>query len=1249
MQRHDTEHPDPILIDLIPGKLSALVFVHNIESTTGRVSCWSYVTDGLWSMKQRELIFTLRRHPEEGPRDYPEMIFGVFKEVYARAAQGHIVGLEDVLQCGPAGFLGVDDVKALAFIRPQPLKGVVTPRPSLAAILLIGDEWEVAKSFGLTRVTSTLGMAYGYYPFPPWADRSRSSVVSLTAMQAQSVLEQIGHRRWLRSVWVRMEGDKHIILSSLAAARSTIQAVLKDLPPNFPLALMTEPDPLATDCMVWRPGQSQLTLLPTGNNDYNDHTILTANFVAFVPGQNDGQIVYLEDGFALMLADSSWSAIRHALETRSHAVVPITDEVNMSVEHVGSTYEHSEEKWRILNDRVYELRSEKKYAEVIPLAREAVRAAEAAYGPDHLKVAFALTSLSEAYKFNGQNAEAEPLAERALSIRETSLRSNHRAIGESLHVLGNIYDNLGRYTEAEPLYQRSLVILEAHFGREHGNVASLLNDLAGVYAELGRYAEAEPLYRRALAIDEKVLGEEHRNVARDLDNIASLYVDQGKYIEAEPLRRRALAIYEKALGEKHPEVATTLNNLAGLYTREGRYAEAELLYQRAILIVKEAFDEEDPRLATSLSNLASLYGDQGRYAEAEPLIAQALTLHEKALGQEHPLVAIDRSKLAECYVHQGMYSEAEQLFQQALAIREKALGPKHPAIAGSLMSLARLYYVDGKCAEAGVYFDLALQNLQWQFEYHFTYMSEKDRIAFLADHADTYPRYLSYCFSCAAHDPSIARKMFDAMLWMKGLVSNSIAEVRSKVAASGDEEALALFERLLARKGQLANLLYHPKEDLDQWRQTVEQVRQESNDLESNLVRRVSALAERNRLAHVTWQDVQGVLNSDEAAVELAEFPFDDGRQWTDKTYCVALIVKPETRVTPMMVLLGEIKDLLRGPLVWKSLEGALGSTKRIYLSPDGILNLVPIPLMSTGDGRRVLEKHDLRIVSSTKDLLREKSSTNHRAAVLIGNPTFDLEEEQQRAAVAGFSPRGDRSNTVMVAAEHGVRSRDQRGSVLPPLPETGVELEAVRSLLDNHGWHVEMYTEARATEEAIKNVRGPKILHVATHGFFLPDQKETKRKVRSDLPSVLEEPMVRSGLYFAGAQRFLSGHPSAPDLEDGVLTAYEASGLNLQGTELVVLSACETGLGQVANGEGVFGLRRALQGAGAEAVLMSLSSVPDLETRELMSLFYSKWLGGKDKHNALREAQLELQHIVTVRYGSDRPSYWGSFVLVGR
>ncbi|MGH9579693.1 MAG: CHAT domain-containing protein, partial [Terriglobales bacterium] len=331
----------------------------------------------------------------------------------------------------------------------------------------------------------------------------------------------------------------------------------------------------------------------------------------------------------------------------------------------------------------------------------------------------------------------------------------------------------------------------------------------------------------------------------------------------------------------------------------------------------------------------------------------------------------------------------------------------------------------------------------------------------------------------------------------------------------------------------------------------------------------------------------------------------------------------------------------------WKPLETALAQTERVYLSPDGVLTQVSLGIVPAGDGKLLMEKYDLRVVSSTRDILRAVPATPTNSAVLIGNPIFSLEEAGQRALARTLQRPGE--SAPLLAMVGSSLSRDHRGPGLAPLPGTRLELESVSTLLKKQQWKVEVDTEEKALEEVVKHVRSPRVLHIATHGFFRPDQKETRRTIPDDLPSGREDPMLRSGLYFAGANRVLSGVPPAPDLEDGVLTAYEAMGLNLQGTELVVLSACQTGLGVVKNGEGVFGLRRALQVAGAEAVLMSLWSVPDQETQELMTLFYERWLSGKGKHEALREAQLELRSRVKERRGHDLPFYWGAFVLVGR
>jgi CHAT domain-containing protein len=240
-------------------------------------------------------------------------------------------------------------------------------------------------------------------------------------------------------------------------------------------------------------------------------------------------------------------------------------------------------------------------------------------------------------------------------------------------------------------------------------------------------------------------------------------------------------------------------------------------------------------------------------------------------------------------------------------------------------------------------------------------------------------------------------------------------------------------------------------------------------------------------------------------------------------------------------------------------------------------------------------------------------------------------------------------SEVLLAAALGGRRSGEQRGRALEALPGTKAELQSIQALLGKKGWRVEVYDGDNALEERVKSVSRPRVLHVATHGFFLRNQEFAPRPLGTDRPSGREDPMLRAGLYFAGANRALTGGGATADLDDGVLTAFEATGLNLHGTELVVLSACGTGLGRVESGEGVFGLRRALEMAGAEAVLMSLWSVPDQETQELMGFFYEKWLAGKGKHAALRETQLEMRQKVKERYGEDLPFYWGAFVLVGK
>jgi CHAT domain-containing protein len=602
----------------------------------------------------------------------------------------------------------------------------------------------------------------------------------------------------------------------------------------------------------------------------------------------------------------------------------------------------------------------------------------------------------------------------------------------------------------------------------------------------------------------------------------------------------------------------------------------------------------------------------------------------------------------------------------------------------SLTNLAMLYSGQGKYSEADPIFEHALDNLFQQFQYNFTYMTENERLGFLNTVAGYFPAYFSFVHRFRDKDPQLASSMYNLLLWEKGFIADSITDMRRQVEASGDTEALKLLAQLTAKRTQIAALLNVQPPDRDLWRKQIDQLKTEANDIEKALIARSSAFAERKKLDRATWQQVRDALQTGDAAVEFARFRFFD-KKWTDTTYYAALVVTRETKDHPEYIFLGDDKQIEGGAitsfqkslrtrgfstepearlpgadayeLIWKPLEKALAGKTRIYLSPDGVLNQLPLGIIPAPDGKLQMEKYDLRLVSSTRDILRAAPPRAASIALLVGDPVFDLSEDRQRAALKELALPQPEAHVLTAAfspdaLSPGGVSRDQgTGTTLPRLPGTGAEVNAIADLMRQYQWKTSVYTSELALKTVVEQASSPRVVHLATHGFFLPDQriKNDRLGLGVNEPSGLEDPMLRSGLYFTGADRTLAGGPTAQGLDNGVLTAMEAGNLNLRGTELVVLSACNTGQGDMRNGEGVFGLRRALQEAGAQSVLMSLWSVPDEETLELMKRFYAKWLAGMEIHQALKEAQLEMREQVKKSHGKDLPYYWGAFVLVGR
>jgi tetratricopeptide (TPR) repeat protein len=953
---------------------------------------------------------------------------------------------------------------------------------------------------------------------------------------------------------------------------------------------------------------------------------------------------------------------QRALRIREKMLGPESPDVATSLNNLGNVY-----------------LDQGKYVQAEPLYQRALRIDERALGPDHPSVAIDLNDLATLYSKQDKYTEAEALYLRVLRIREKALGPEHPDLAVALNNLALLYYDTGRYSEAESMDQRALRIKEKALGPEHPSISTSLNNLALLYDRQGKYAEAEPLYQRALHIQEKALGPDDPGLSIYLNNLALLYDEQGKYTEAEPLFQRSLRIQEKALGPDNSDLSTSLNNLATLYVEQSKYSEAEPLFRRALSTQEKALGPNHTGVAIELNNLAVLDVDQEKYKEAEPLYQRALRIQEKALGPDNTSVATELDNMGNLDVYQGKYAEAEPLLQRALSIDIRAFGPDSPRLATSLKNLASLYDDQGEYAEAESFYQRDLNHLFQQFQYNFTYMTEKERLGFLHTVAYSFPTYFSFVHRFQDKDPQLTGSMYNLLLWEKGFIVASIADTRREVEASGDPEALKLLAQLTAQRTQVAALENAKPKDRELWRKQIDQLQAEANDIEKALIARSSAFAEQKKLERATWQQVRDALGPDDAAVEFARFPFYD-KKWTDSSYYAALVVTRESKDQPQYIFLGDRGQIeseaavgfqravqTRGSvlepgaklpgaqayeLIWKPLEKALAGKTRIYLSPDGVLNELPLGIIPAPDGKLQMEKYDLRLLSSTRDILRSTPPRAAATALLVGDPVFDLSEEQQLAAMQKLAMPQKETPVLMSVLSPNDRSRDLgSGSTLPRLPGTGAEVSAIAQLMRERQWKTNVFTGELALKRVVEQASNPRVVHLATHGFFLRDQqiKTNQLGMAASLSSGLEDPMLRSGLYFAGADRTLAGKPST-QVDNGVLTAMEAGSLNLRGTELVVLSACNTGQGDVKNGEGVFGLRRALQEAGAQAVLMSLWSVPDKETLELMKRFYTKWLAGMEIHQALKEAQLEMREQVRKNHdGQDLPYYWGAFVLVGR
>jgi CHAT domain-containing protein len=866
-------------------------------------------------------------------------------------------------------------------------------------------------------------------------------------------------------------------------------------------------------------------------------------------------------------------------------------------------------------DSVETLYENQKFDASIALAKAQIQRAETAFGRVDSLVELGLYHLASNYWMLGKFSEGIPYAKESVEICETIKGKEHSDYGERLNNLALLHQEMGQYYMALPLFLEVLENTEICLGKNHPDYGSSLNNLANVYQYLGLYEKALPFALEALANTEKSLGKQHASYGIRLINLANFYLTLGQYEKAIPLALEALENTEKSLGKNHSQYGYLLNVLALLHNRMGQYDEALTIYLEALKNCETNFGKDNSIYGVRLNNLARLHVKMGQYHKALPLYLESLTNIEKNLGKDNSKYGTSLSNLAGLYIRMGYLDKVKPLFQECVGIRFK------------------------------------------QINKNFSVLSEKEKGNFVKTLEADFKITRNFFFDYAKQDISSTEPLYDMELTLKGLLLQSGISVRNTILESKDSVALATYEEWQLY-GNLVNKEY--EKPINKRNTSLKEWEEKKERAEMELSRISTAFRDNQSITQLRWKDVKQNLSASEAAIEFLSY--ESGPDSALVKHYAALVLRHNSDLPVLVKLSSEqqLKDLLSPPpgnpleqvnhiygskkapnialyqAIWQPLEQALQGAKTVYYAPSGLLHKVSFAALSPATGTYLGERYELRQVGSTGVVTRKKQSA------ISATDRFLL--------AGGIQYNSDTTSIKFWSY----------------LPGTLEESKGISNTLSSKKHPVKMLLGKEASEASFKQeATKAEVLHIATHGYFFPDLEQEKEALKKSTKSKGEvlafrgdnegwignslyanwnfvqnsNPMRRSGLALAYANDVWT-RGLGIESEDGVLTAQELSNTDLRKAKLVVLSACETGLGDIKGSEGVFGLQRGLKQAGAGSIIMSLWRVPDKETSEFMQVFYSNLLSMKD----IRKAFVSTQKTMQKKYD---PYYWAAFVLV--
>jgi CHAT domain-containing protein len=801
--------------------------------------------------------------------------------------------------------------------------------------------------------------------------------------------------------------------------------------------------------------------------------------------------------------------------------------------------------------------------------------------------------------------------------------------------LASLYILLGKFSDANKLLNTQIPEYERIYGRSSLRLIEPLVNAGRISLAKGDYTEAERIATRANQIAVKIYGDNSTKTAPTQKLLSDIYYNLGDYDKARDNVIKALNSQEKQFGRNHIEVAKSLSQLALIRFHKGdNRKEVEKLMIEAQTIMADKLTKTNPQYAEILKNVAVLYISEKRFDAAFNALTIAEGIWRSKTGSKTNINSASIYTLTgDVYYQLKNYKRAEDFYNQGKEIYEKFFSTNHPEYVKILSKLAKVYYMQKDYKRSKKLIEESLGNYENFIKQNFPALSEREKAKYWNTIKGDFEFYNTLAFSNLEDFRDLSGKVYNYQLLTKALLLSSSIKIRERILNSTDEELKLQYNNWVQKKEMLTLALSMSPAQLTENGIDPTGLQQEIERLEKELSEKSELFGQSFDNKRITFDDVRKSLKPNEVAIEMVRYRYFN-HTLTDSVIYAALYLKSDIS-KPKVIMLkdgkkmetryfkfyrnaitGKIPDTYSHGVFWKPISDEIGQASTVYLSADGIYNQINLEAIPTPDQRYVIDNANIVLVSNTKDLflrkVKSRSTASENTASMFGNPTFYL---------------------TASAADQSISA----------LPGTEKEVSQLQFMLKQKGYLTSQYVEKSATEEKIKEISNVKILHLATHGFYKPSaQVSMEQEMEGNEALLVQNPMMRNGLLLKGAGDLMDKTDYNYNMESGILTAQEAMSLNLDKTDLVVLSACETGLGDLEAGEGVMGLQRAFLVAGAKVLIMSMFKVDDEATQKLMLKFYQKWLNSNNMRQSFIDAKKEL------RLDYPEPIYWGAFMMIG-